>query len=409
MSDLSLIVLIADSKDGAAKALEVAKELDRDGWIELVDYGLIRKDKQGHITTREMDEDRSEKATAASAGIAGGVVGGAVGGAVGGPVGAAAGVAAGALAGAGSVRLMETFMGGTIPDEVLQDLDADSSALAVIVEDRYAERVDEEFKKLGRTVQRELKRAERDAEFEAYLQRSKDKIRSLQDEIKARLAKAQTATAAEKSKIDADVAAKLAELQALREKLEDRIKAIDNDLKSEIREMNFRLELAGLNARSGIADSIDNLYRQLNRHTDELEDLIEHQIANLKTQASDLKGRAAKASTETKAAIENHLHSIEVNLHNERAKLQDSFEERLLQLRQWFDTLRVQSSLFQANMRDKLQASIYAAQHSFAELKARVHMRQREDERASKDIRAGFNEAAKNLEAAFDQAKHERV
>lgn len=405
MGDLSLIVLTTNSKDGAANALGVAKELDREGWIEIMDYGLIRKDKQGHITTREMDEDRAENATAASAGIAGGVVGGAVAG----PAGAAAGLAAGALVGVGSVRLMEMFVGGTVPDEALQGLGADCSALAVIVEDRYAEQVDEEFKKFGRTVQRELKRAERDAEFEAYLQRSKDRIRSIQGNINARLAKAQTATAAEKSKIEADVAANRAELQALREKLEGQITAISNDLKSEIREMNFRLELAGLNARSGIAASIDNLHRQLNHYTEELEDLIEHQIDSLKAQAADLKTRAAKASAETKAAIENHLHSVELSLHNERTKLQDSFEDRLLRLKQWADTLRVQSSLFQANMRDKLQASIDAAQHSLAELKARVRMRQREGERAWRDIRAGFNKATKDLEAAFDQAKRERV
>lgn len=405
MGELSLIVLTANSKDGAAKALEAAKELDRDGWIELMDYGFIRKDKQGHITTREMAEDQVEKATAASVGIAAGVVGGAFGG----PPGAAAGATAGALVGVGSVRVMEMLVGGTISAEALQGLDADSSAVAVIVEDRYAERLDEEFKKFGRTVQRELKRSERDAEFEAYLQRSKDKIGSIQGDIKARLAKAQTATAAEKIKIETDVAAKLAELQGVREKLEDRIQAMNNDAKSEIREMNFRLELAGLNARSGIAASIDNLHRQLSHYSEELEDLIEQQIDTLKTQAADLKTRAAKASADTKAAIENHLHSIDRSLHKERARLQDSFEERLLQLRQWFDTFRLQSNLLQANMRDKLQARIDAAQHSFAELKARVHMRKKEDEQGWKDIRTGFNKAAKDLEAAFDQAKHERV
>jgi hypothetical protein len=65
--------------------------------------------------------------------------------------------------------------------------------------------------------------------------------------------------------------------------------------------------------------------------------------------------------------------------------------------------------LLHADVREKLQASVGAAQHSFAELKARVRMRNREDERAWKDIRAGFNMAVKDLEAAFDQAKHERA
>jgi len=307
------------------------------------------------------------------------------------------------------MRLMESVVRDTLPEGFLEGLDADSSALAVVVQDRYAERLDEEFQKLGRTVQRELKRAQRDAEFEAYMRRSKDKIRSIQDDIQARLAKAQTATAAEKAKIDADVAAKRAELEAVREKLEHRIKAANSDLKSEIREMNFRLELAGLRAKSGIAEAIDDLHRQLNHYEDELEDLIEHQIDELKAQAADLKARAAKASAETKAAIENHLLAVERNHDKWRAALQDSFEERLSDLKLWFQTLPIQAGLLQANVRDKVQATINTAQHSLAELKAQMRARRREDERAWKDIRAGFNKAAKDLEVAFDRARHERA
>ncbi|HXY11638.1 MAG TPA: DUF1269 domain-containing protein [Terriglobales bacterium] len=405
MGDLSLIVLTTNSKDGAAKALEVAKELDRDGWIELLDYTIARKDEKGHLTIREMDDEVSEKVAAAAVGVSGGVVGAVLGG----PAGAAAGVAAGAVVGAGSTRLVHRFVQDSSLGEFPQSLGVDSSLLAVVVEDRYAERLDEEFQKLGRTVQRELKRAERDAEFDAYLQRTKDKIRSIQDDIQAQLEKAKTATAAEKSKIEADVAAKRAELEARREKLEERIKAMNSDLKSEIREMNFRLQLAGLHARSGIAAGIDHLHRQLNHYNDELENLIEGQIDTLKAESADLKARAAKVSGDAKAAIENHLLVVELRLHKERAKLQDSFEERLLQLRQWFENFHVQSALLQANLRDKLQAAINAAQHSFAELKARVRRRNREDERALGDIRMGFNKAAQDLEVAFDQARHERV
>ena len=51
--------------------------------------------------------------------------------------------------------------------------------------------------------------------------------------------------------------------------------------------MNFRLELAGLQARSAIAASIDQLHRQLDHDADELEDLIEDQIDTLKTEISD--------------------------------------------------------------------------------------------------------------------------
>ena len=401
MDDLSLIVLTANSKEGAGEALDAAKKLDRDGWIELMDYILLRKDKKGHVTARAMAEEFSEKAAAATVGVAAGVIGAAVGG----PAGAAAGLAGGALAGAGSMRLMEMVIQDTFP----QNLEADSSVLALVVEERYAERLDEELQKLGRTARRELKRAEREAEVDAYMQRSKDKIRSIQDDIHAQLAKAQAATGAEKTKIEANVAAKRAELEATREKLEDHIETMNSGLKSDIREMNFRLELAGRTAKDGIATGIDHLHRQLNHYNDELENLVEEQIDTLKEETSELKAKAAKATGETKAAIDSHFLTVELRLRKERSKLQDSFEERLLEMKQWFENLHVRSALAQAEVRDKLQASIKAAQHSLAELKAHVRMRNREDERAWKDIRQGFNNAWKDLEDAFDHANRERA
>jgi uncharacterized membrane protein len=405
MGDLSLIVLTANSKDGAAQALDVAKKLDHDGWIELMDYALVAKDERGHVTAREMGDDRSEKFVAATAGITGGVFGAAFGG----PAGAAAGVAGGALAGVGTMRLAERLS----PDKSLEvfpdSLEVNSSVLAVIVEERYAERLGDEIQKFGRTARRELKRAERDAEFDASLQRSKDKIRSIQNDIQAHLAKAQAATGAEKIRIAADLAAKRAELEATWEKAEDHIKAMSSDLKSDIREMNFRLELAGLTARAEVATGVDHLRRQLNHYNDELENLIQDQIDMLKKEASELKTKAAGASAEAKAAIENHLLAVELRLRKERAKLQSSFEDRLLQMKQWFDTLHVRSALAHAELRDKLQARVKAAQHASAELKARVRMRNREDERSWKDIRQGFNKAWKDLEEAFDRANQERV
>jgi len=178
-------------------------------------------------------------------------------------------------------------------------------------------------------------------------------------------------------------------------------------LRSEIQEMNFRSELAGLRTRSEIAEGIRHLHHQLNRYTDELEDLIEHQISTMNTEISELKTKAGTASGEAKAAIEHHLMEVESHLRRERAELRESFEERLLQMKQWFENLHVQAALLQANMRDKAEATITAVQHSFAELKARIRMRRHEEERSWEDIRSGFKKATKDLELAFDKARHE--
>ena len=111
MGDLSLIVLTTNSKDGALQALDVAKKLDHDGWIELMDYALFSKDAKGNVTAREMDDEFAERAAAATAAVGGAVVGAVVGG----PAGAAAGVAAGALVGAGSMRLTEKLFQESLP------------------------------------------------------------------------------------------------------------------------------------------------------------------------------------------------------------------------------------------------------------------------------------------------------
>ena len=307
------------------------------------------------------------------------------------------------------MRLVERLVRDKSLDGFPDSLEANNSMLAVVVEERYAERLDEELKKLGRTARKELKRAEREAEFDAYVQRSKDKIRSIQDDMQAQVAKAQAATGAERIKIEADLAAKRADMEANREKLEDHIKEMNSGLKSDIREMNFRLELAGRNAKEGITTGIDHLHRQINHNNDQLENLVEEQIETLKKEAAELKAKADKATGETKVAIENHLLTLQLRQRKEYAKLQRNFEERLLQMKQWFENLHVRSALAQAEVRDKLQAAVKAAEHSLAELKANVRMRNREDERAWKDIRQGFNKAWKALEDAFDRANRERA
>lgn len=71
-----------------------------------------------------------------------------------------------------------------------------------------------------------------------------------------------------KAEIAADLAAKRVELETRREKLEDHIEAIKSDLQSDIRKMNFQLELTGLSARAGIATGIDHLHRQLNHYNE---------------------------------------------------------------------------------------------------------------------------------------------
>jgi uncharacterized membrane protein len=404
MSSVDLIVLMTNSKDGAATALETARRLDREHWIELLDYALISKDEKGHVTVHELDDEHSEKVAAAVTGLAGAIAGGGFGG----PAGAVTGAAVGAVAGAGSIRLTERLVRDTYletPDSFANN----SSALAVVVEERYAEQLEEELQKIGRITRKEMKRAEREAELNTYIERSKAEIESLQTKIKTKLANAKSATQAEKAKLDAEIAVDRAELDFKREKLGDHIKAISSDLKSDIHETKFRLELAGVAAKDGIASSLDSLHRLTNHLNDELQQIIEDQIDTLKEEGSELKAKAVTAKGEAKTAIENHLAAVEVRLRRKRAKMADSCEERLLQTKQWFDILQVRAALGKADLRDTLRAAITAAERTLAQFKANMRTTTQEDERAWKDIRSGFNKAWRDLADAFDQAHREKA
>lgn len=404
MSNVDLIVLTTDSKDGAANALKKAKQLDHEHWIELMNYSLISKDEKGRVIVRELDDERSEKAAAAVTGIAGIIAGGGFGG----PAGAIAGAAVGAATGAGAVRLSERL----VRDMYLGTSDSlanNSSVLALVVEERYAEKLEEELRILGQVTRNEMKREEREAELNAYIERSRAELNSLKNKVNRKLADAKSAAQAQRAKLEAEIAADRAELDFKREKFEDHIKAINYDLKSDIRETKFRMELAGSAAKDGIASSLDALHRQMNHLSDELQQIIEGQIDTLKEEASELKAKAVNTKGEAKTAIENHLAAVEVRLRRKHAKMADSFEERLLQTKQWFEILQVRAALGRADLRDTLRAGITAAQRAFAQFKANVRTSSQEDERAWKDIRSGFNKAWRDLAEAFDRAHRERA
>src|SRR3974390_2286443 len=259
MSTVDLIVLMTDSKDGAANALETARRLDHEHWIELMDYAVISKDEKGRITVHELDDEHSEKVAAGVTDLAGAIAGGGFGG----PAGAITGAAVGAMAGAGAIRLTERLV-RDMQLEAPNTFANNSSALAVVVEERYTEQLEEEFEKVGRITRKEINQAEREAELNAYIERSKAEIESLHAKIKTKLAKAKLATQAEKAKLEAEITADRAELDLIRAKFEDYIKVLNYDLKSDIRETKFRLELVGLSAKGGIAASLDALHREMN-------------------------------------------------------------------------------------------------------------------------------------------------
>src|SRR3974390_2600185 len=132
MSNLILIELTTNSKDGAGKALDTVRRLDHEHWIELFDCAVISKDEKGRPTLRELEDEHAEKISAAATGVAGAIAGGGFGG----PAGAVAGGGVGAAVGAGSIRLTERLVRDKSLKDISSGLANDSSTLAVVVEER---------------------------------------------------------------------------------------------------------------------------------------------------------------------------------------------------------------------------------------------------------------------------------
>ena len=399
MNDLVFLLFSTDCSDGAVVALDEAKRLDRHGWIEIMDYILFKKDEKGHVTLRRMDDERLEQASATAVGVTGGVVGAALGGGI----GAVAGTAAGALIGVKFARYMEDFEHEQFLRQIPDSLPQSSSALVLLIEERYAERLEEEFDKLGRTAVRSLNAAERDAELHAYLRRSKNRIRSFEIETKALSARLHDSTGAQKRKLETELASERAESQITREKLLDHINEMCAELYAELRDLNARLASTGRAAKSELAAGVDHVHRELDGLTSDAETLIEDRIEIFQEEASELTNKLLGASAEMKPVVETHLLSVESRLRKEREDLIDSFEQRLLHTKQWFNVLGVRCALAKPESRNEKREAIHKAQDALAEIKSRVRMRQPGDESACKEIRQKFDQTWKELAGAFDQ------
>jgi hypothetical protein len=118
MDRVEMVVLITGSRDEADRALDEIKRLERGGWIELTDYALTGRDLQGVVRLYD----------------------------------SADAVGAGGRANAGELSrpLIDSLRGA-------DSAASESFALTVVMEERYAERVDEELESRGRTVRSQLR------------------------------------------------------------------------------------------------------------------------------------------------------------------------------------------------------------------------------------------------------------
>ncbi len=148
--DISYVAALFDSVDDAKKAYKALKELDREGFISIIDAAYVEKIGRSKIKVH----DHNDWA------IPGGIIGGGVGGAATGAlIGLIGGVvllpaAIGALLGGVLMGVYEyedtrvSFTNKELKD-LAEALPVGASTLVAIVEDDYVEAVEEEVKNQG--------------------------------------------------------------------------------------------------------------------------------------------------------------------------------------------------------------------------------------------------------------------
>lgn len=133
--EIELLVQAYNDQQKAKEVLKELKRLERDEAIEILSAAVIRKDDAGQAHYEE-----TEDVDAKRGGIFGAIVGGVLG-IFGGPLGVVAGAIAGGAAGAASAQLMDFGFPNQALEEIQQNLTPDSSALIVLIDQSWLERV----------------------------------------------------------------------------------------------------------------------------------------------------------------------------------------------------------------------------------------------------------------------------
>lgn len=137
MESVELILAVFPDESWAAEALDSLKANKEDGALRLVNAAILSKDDEGRTAIKE-DQDLS----AGRGSVFGALVGGLIG-LLGGPVGAVVGAAAGAATGGFLAGKTDLGFDDTFLNELKGALQPGNSALLMLVEESWGDRVAE--------------------------------------------------------------------------------------------------------------------------------------------------------------------------------------------------------------------------------------------------------------------------
>ncbi len=378
MAGIEIIILVTNSRDAASGALRELKRLNREGWIDLTAYALVDGDEEGEPRVREIS-DRAE------------TVGG---------------TAAKALTSALIGCLRPTYD----PAEAWPDgaagairvgLQHDDSALLVMVEDRFAERVAEELETRGLTVRRQVRGDQCEVALRASIEGIKSKLAWLEELLDHESDKAAWTAGEGKECLESAIRAGRMELRTERERLQTRLLA----LRAELEERLLEIAWCEKGARAAIASGrgIVEVERDIADVNEDLALCVLDHLDALATYESELRERAARAASGDAAdALEDQLRELEVQMRKYRADLTATLASSGSLARDSAERSRAISRPDSAGMESKLQTHGRKLEQRHARLKADIQQLQREDSRTWHDLAAGFHQAWRSLRETSD-------
>lgn len=138
-----VVMVFGGSPGSAAEALAALKQLEKGGLLRLFNSAVLVKDAHGVASIQETEDVPRGRGA-----LFGALVGGLVG-LLGGPAGAIIGAAAGAAAGGLAAGQIDLGFADSFLKELKDSLLPDSSALLVIVEQRWVERLAVELERFN--------------------------------------------------------------------------------------------------------------------------------------------------------------------------------------------------------------------------------------------------------------------
>jgi hypothetical protein len=336
MPGTETIILITKSRYAAHDALRELKRLHREGWIDLTCYTLVDADERSGPRIRETS-DRAE-----------------------------------------TISSVEAIHVGLQPGD---------SALLVTVEQRYAERVAEEFETRGQTLRRQMQGGQSEVALRASIEGIKSKVAWLEELLDLESDKAGWVYGEERERLEAGIRAARTELNAERERLRAQLLALRNQLEAHLLENSGRAlaESAGAEEiERDIADTNEDLALCLLDHLDEIA-----------IHASELSERVARASAEEARAVAIELSEIEVLVRKYRGELTATLASTAVLVRRCLERVRG----------DMPRPHIRKLEQRHALLKADIQRLEKGDARTRDELAPGFRQGWRNVRVWFDEAK----